>query len=163
LQTAAVLTLVLGAALWDWRLRKIPNWLCLGGFFAGLVLNDWRVALGGAGLALAIYLPLFVLRATGGGDVKLMVALGALLGVEQWFRVFLISAVLGGVVALGIVVRERAGRETLQRIGFVWSSLLRGGRPYEERPELDVQSGRGRMLPRGVVVAAATLVWLAWR
>ena len=34
----------------------------------------------GAGLALLIYVPLFALRAMGGGDVKLMAAVGAIVG-----------------------------------------------------------------------------------
>ncbi|MCX6613354.1 MAG: A24 family peptidase [Acidobacteria bacterium] len=158
-----ILLLCFGAGLWDWRERRIPNWLCLGGAVAGFLLNDWRFAAGGLGLALAIHLPLFALRATGGGDVKLMAALGALMGVEQWLRLFLISAILGGVVALGLVVLRGAAGETLKSTWFVLTSLGRGVAPYEAKPELDVTTGLGRTLPRGVVVAAAVLVWIAWR
>ena len=158
-----VVLVSLGAAIWDWRVRRIPNWLCVSGLVAGFLLNDWRFALGGLGLALAIHLPLFAMRATGGGDVKLMAALGALLGVEQWLRVFLISAVLGGVVALGLVVWRGALAETLRRVWFVIQSLGRGVAPYREKAELDVTSGQGRTLPRGVVVAMAVMVWLLVR
>lgn len=158
-----VLLVSLGAAIWDWRVRRIPNWLCVSGLVAGFLLNDWRFALGGLGLALAIHLPLFAMRATGGGDVKLMAALGALLGVEQWLRVFLISAVLGGVVALGLVVWRGVLAETLRRVWFVIQSLGRGVAPYREKAELDVTSGQGRTLPRGVVVAMAVVVWLLVR
>jgi prepilin peptidase CpaA len=157
-----VLLVSLGAGLWDWQVRRIPNWLSLAGIVAGFLLNDWRFALGGLGLALAIHLPLFALRATGGGDVKLMAALGALLGFEQWLRVFLISAVLGGVVALGLVLWRGVAGETMKRVWFVLRSLGRGVAPYREKAELDVSSGLGRSLPRGVVVAMAVLVWLAY-
>jgi prepilin peptidase CpaA len=157
-----VLLVSLGAGLWDWQVRKIPNWLSLAGIVAGFLLNDWRFALGGLGLALAIHLPLFALRATGGGDVKLMAALGALLGFEQWLRVFLISAVLGGVVALALVLWRGVAGETMKRVWFVLRSLGRGVAPYREKAELDVSSGLGRSLPRGVVVAMAVVVWLAY-
>ncbi|MBM3761639.1 MAG: prepilin peptidase [Acidobacteria bacterium] len=160
--TACVLLLSLGAAIWDWRVRRIPNWLCLSGLLAGFVLNDWRFALGGVGLALAIHLPLFALRATGGGDVKLMAALGALLGVDVWLRVFLISAILGGVIALGMVFWRGALRETFKRLWMILRSLGRGVAPYRERPELDVTTGLGNTLPRGVVVAIAVVVWLGY-
>jgi prepilin peptidase CpaA len=160
MRDALVLLLCLGAAAWDWRLRRIPNWLCLGGLLAGFLVNDTRMALAGAGLALAIHLPLFALRATGGGDVKLMAALGALLGWESWLRVFLINAVLGGVVALALVLWRRAGRETAKRVWSVLRSLGRGEAPYLTQPELDVTSGLGRTLPRGVVVALAVLLWI---
>jgi prepilin peptidase CpaA len=162
LRLSAILLLCFGAGLWDWRERRIPNWLCLGGALAGFLLNDLRFAAGGLGLALAIHLPLFALRATGGGDVKLMAALGALMGVEQWLRLFLISAILGGVVALGLVLMRGALAETLKRTWFVVSSLGRGVAPYQGKPELDVSSGLGRTMPRGVVVAMAVLVWMVF-
>ncbi len=128
---------------------------------AGFLLNDWWYALAGMGLALVIHLPLFALRATGGGDVKLMAALGALMGVDQWLRMFLISAILGGVVALVLVLMRGALGETLKRTWFVVKSLGRGVAPYAAKPELDVTTGLGQTLPRGVVVAMAVVVWLA--
>ncbi len=160
LRIGAILLLSFGAGLWDWRERRIPNWLCLGGAMAGFLLNDWPFAAAGLGLALAIHLPLFVLRATGGGDVKLMAALGALMGIDQWLRMFLISSILGGVVALGLVLIRGALGETLKRSWFVVTSLGRGIAPYIAKPELDVTTGLGRTLPRGVVVAIAVVLWL---
>jgi prepilin peptidase CpaA len=160
LRMGSILLLSFGAGLWDWRERRIPNWLCLGGAIVGFLLNDFWFAAAGLGLALAIHLPLFALRATGGGDVKLMAALGALMGVEQWLRLFLISAILGGVVALGLVLMRGALGETLKRTWFVVKSLGRWVAPYQAKPELDVSSGLGRTMPRGVVVAMAVVVWL---
>jgi len=157
-----ILLLAFGAGLWDWRERRIPNWLCVAGAVAGFVLNDWRFALAGIALALVIHLPLFALRATGGGDVKLMAAMGALMGMEQWLRMFVISAVLGGVVALGMVLLRGAFGETMRRVWFVLKSLGRGRAPYREKAELDVGSGLGQTMPRGVVVAMAVVVWMLW-
>lgn len=151
-----------GAGWLDWRERRIPNWLCLCGLIAALILNEIPFAIKGLGLALAIHLPLYALRATGGGDVKLMAALGALMGVDDWLRLFIISAVLGGVVALGFVLSRGVVGETMKRVGFVLSSLFRGKAPYKSRPELDVRSGLGRTLPRGVVVAMAVVGWAVW-
>jgi prepilin peptidase CpaA len=160
LKVSAILLLALGAGLWDWRERRIPNWLCLAGAVAGFLLNDFWVAVAGMGLALVIHLPLFALRATGGGDVKLMAALGALMGFDQWLRMFLISAVLGGIVALGLVLMRGVLGETLQRVWLILSSLGRGVAPYQEKAELDLTTGLGRTLPRGVVVAMAVVAWI---
>lgn len=157
-----MLLLAMSAGLWDWKVRRIPNWLCLGGLAAGFVLNDFWFALAGMGLGLAIHLPLFALRATGGGDVKLMAALGALLGWELWLRIFLINAVLGGVVALGLVLARGVLGDTFGRMWFVLRSLGRGKAPYQDRAELDVGSGLGRTLPRAVVVAMAVVGWVLW-
>ncbi|MEO5952330.1 MAG: A24 family peptidase [Chloroflexia bacterium] len=154
------LLLSLGAGMWDWKVRRIPNWLCLTGIIAGFVLNSFWFALAGFGLALAIHLPLFALRAIGGGDVKLFAALGALLGVAAWLKVFFISAILGGVVAIVLVVVRGMGKETFSRMAHVMRSLASGKAPYEEKPELDVSSGLGKALPRGVVAALAVVIWM---
>jgi len=157
-----ILLLSLGAGIWDWKVRRIPNWLCLSGAVAGFLLNDFRFAIAGFGLALAIHLPLYALRAIGGGDVKLMAALGALLGYQAWLKVFIINALLGGVVAIAVVVIRGLGVETFKRIWFVMKSLGRGQAPYQANAELDVTSGLGRSLPRGVIIAVAVAIWAVW-
>ena len=87
------------------------------------------------------------------------------MGWESWLRVFLLNAVLGGVIALALVLWRGAGRETARRVWSVLRSLGRGQAPYLAQPELDVTTGLGRTLPRGVVVALAVLVWKfsGWR
>ena len=103
--------LVLVAAVFDVRLKRIPNWLCATGLVLGLVLNfrfmqfaGLRQAGLGAALALAVYFPLFALRAMGGGDVKLMAAIGALAGPSNWFITFVLTALFGGVCAISLLV-----------------------------------------------------------
>src|ERR1700689_3105297 len=74
----------------DWNSRRIPNWLTLPSFGVALIASGatmgWqgiKTALAGAGLVLALLLPLVLLRALGAGDWKLMGALGAALGPKQ--------------------------------------------------------------------------------
>src|SRR5205085_10518848 len=88
---AVVAMLVLTAAMYDVRYRRIPNWLVAIGLVAGVLMasvffrgDGLRTAFLGAALAFAIYLPLFALRATGAGDLKLMVAVGAFTGPSNW-------------------------------------------------------------------------------
>ena len=79
-----VLILVLVAGAVDFRSRRIPNWLSLTALALGILWSfidrgwegaSWAVA--GAGIALLVYVPLFLLRAIGAGDGKLMAADGA--------------------------------------------------------------------------------------
>ena len=72
-------------AYWDVRYRRIPNWATLPGVALGLGLNGLFLGWQGmkeSGLGLLVgfgaLVVLFVLGWMGGGDVKLMAAVGAL-------------------------------------------------------------------------------------
>jgi prepilin peptidase CpaA len=109
---------LLGVLAWasaaDLRDRRIPNRLTFPAIAVGLVLS---AALGGAdglldsakgtGIGLAILLPLFALRWMGAGDVKLLMAVGALKGPEFVFFACLWSGVFGGIFALFGLLRSR--------------------------------------------------------
>ena len=98
---ALFLSVAIVAAIYDWRFRRIPNWLCLAGLIAGFCAQTYlRGAAGllaaaeGFGLALLIYMPLYLLRGMGAGDVKLMAALGSIAGPLDWLIFFMITAVV---------------------------------------------------------------------
>ena len=158
---------VMIAAVTDLRSRDIPNWLTLSAIGCGLafhpVLAGWaglKLAVGGLGLAALIFVPLFVLRWLGGGDVKLMGAVGALAGPANLLTVFLLDALLAGAAALVVVLlRGRLGR-TLRNIGRALRSLVRGRSPARESPELEAGHAASLGLPRAVTIMAAVLLVL---
>lgn len=85
---------------------KIYNWLTLPALALGLVASFWlsgpaglATAALGAGAGLALYGALFAVRVLGGGDVKLLMALGAFGGPKYAIEVALVSILLGGVMA----------------------------------------------------------------
>jgi prepilin peptidase CpaA len=168
LAQAAVLGLVtLAAAVYDWRERRIPNWLCLVCLGAAFVFNlfqaDWRSGLMGFALALLIHVPLYLLRATGGGDLKLMAALGALLGPDAWLELFVISSLLGGVLAIAVILSRGVAGQVMRRMGKAIGELVRGRAPFGAAPELDIAHPQALTFPRGVVIALAAGLWIAWR
>ena len=82
-----LLTVAIIGGWMDLRTRRIPNWLNLSGVILGIGLNalfshekGFKLAITGLGLALLIYVPLYLIRAMGAGDVKFMAAIGALVG-----------------------------------------------------------------------------------
>lgn len=111
--------LILGliAAAWDWRTRTIPNWLTIPVLLAGLALNRLD-GLYGAGAALLVQVPFFVIGMIGGGDVKLMAAAGALLGWREFFVLFLIVSLLQGLGALVLLAIHRGKVDSLPRGPF---------------------------------------------
>ncbi|MEX0819214.1 MAG: prepilin peptidase [Pirellulaceae bacterium] len=104
--------LLLIAAVWDLRTREIPDWVsvaialvAMAAAMFGLVgIRWWMVATGGL-LGLAIGYTLFRFAKFGGGDAKLIVAIGALLGPVGLLIVLFWMALAGGVLALLAMVR----------------------------------------------------------
>jgi prepilin peptidase CpaA len=164
-----LLTLVLCAALFDARYRRIPNWLTASGVLIGVALNSFLspgpagfwFAVKGLLLGFGVYLGLHLLRAMGAGDVKLMAAVGSITGASDWFGIFLITAVVGGFLSIVVSIAKRRLGKTLFNVGFILSEM-RSLRPaYLKNEELDVKSDKALRLPHGVVIAVGTLVFLA--
>jgi prepilin peptidase CpaA len=164
-----LLALLIGAAVYDIRYRRIPNWLTLAGVLLGFAINfgigppegGVLFALEGFALAFGLYMFLYVLRAMGAGDVKLMAAVGALVGWERWFGIFLVTAIVGGVMAVALVVIRGRLKRTIFNVGFILSEIKHGRPAYVGKEELDVRSGKGASLPHGAVIAIGTIFFLA--
>ena len=102
------------AALVDSARRKIPNAISLGTAATGVVLAATGLSgisltssLVGFFLGFMLMLPGHVLGATGAGDVKLFAAAGAVVGAGQIVPAFLLTAIVGGLLAVGIAVVAR--------------------------------------------------------
>jgi prepilin peptidase CpaA len=103
------------AAAIDVRIRRVPNVLTGGIALVGLGLAAMglgrvgiSLALAGCLVGLALMLPGYLIGAMGGGDVKLLAAVGTLLGPGATLRAFVASAIAGGLIA--IFVAWRRGR-----------------------------------------------------
>jgi prepilin peptidase CpaA len=164
-----LLSLLVGAAVYDVRYRRIPNWLTVSGVLSGIAMNSFlyegwpglRLSLGGFAVAFGVYVALYALRAMGAGDVKLMAAVGALVGWRNWFGIFVCSALVGGVMAMILMIRIGRVKKTLWNVAFIFSQMKRGQPAYVEREELDVRSPKAVGLPHGAVIAVGTLFFLA--
>jgi prepilin peptidase CpaA len=107
-EAIGVLALMAVAVALDVKHRTIPNWLTVSGALGGMLYHLLRqgplvgLAFSSEGLLLGISLlcPPFVLGKSGGGDVKLLGAMGAWLGPGSILACFLYSALAGGVMAL---------------------------------------------------------------
>jgi len=166
---AILLALVAGAAAYDIPYRRIPNWLTATGVLSGVGMNmflyqGWpglRTSLGGFALGFAAYFVLYVMRAMGAGDVKLMAAVGAMVGWQDWMGIFILTALIGGFASLVVITLRGRVKRTLWNVGFVLNEMKSGRAAYLANDELDVRSSKSAGLPHGAVIAAATLVFVA--
>jgi prepilin peptidase CpaA len=121
---AVLSTGLLVATVVDLRTRRIPNLLTGSMALAGLGLAalGWGsisigAALLGCIVGLVLMLPGHALGATGAGDVKLMAAVGSLLGPLAVVNAVLFTAIAGGVLAVAVALQRRRLALTLAGTG----------------------------------------------
>ena len=155
---ALVLTLGLTVAVvTDVRTRRIPNWLTgsiagagFGLAVGGGVVTPMQAALGLL-TGLLLMMPGHLIGATGAGDVKLMAAVGTLLGPDLTFRAFLYSAVAGGVFAVAVATRRGILATTLQDASRLVTS------PAVVREAIE-SPARANRFAYGPAIATGTLI-----
>jgi prepilin peptidase CpaA len=164
--TTIALVLVAGSAAWsDLRTRRIPNTVTVGGLLLALGLRaaaGWAPLLDGlegAGLALLLTVPFFVLGALGGGDTKLLAAIGAFMGPAKFVGCMLLIALLGGAIALGDAVRRGVLIPVMLNCVTIlrqWGTLGRSGQART------IATPDALTIPYGVAIAAGAVVWWFW-
>jgi len=149
----------LGAAI-DLRSRRVPNWLTLGIAVVGLTLAAARLsglslpaAFAGLALGLAVMLPGHLIGATGAGDVKLLAALGTMLGPKATVLAFIYAAIAGGGLAVLVALQRRTLEVTMARTAMLVRS--RGANVAEiEQASSDNRFAYAPAIAIGAVVAA---------
>ncbi len=160
---ATILTVwLLALCAEDVRRRRLPNALTLGGALVALVWRAGRGAPafaggleGGALCALLLLFPFF-LHAAGGGDVKMLFAVGAALGRERALGVLFWVSLSGLALALLFLLFGRVDRSRLAhyaRCVFDWRYDRAAG-----RAALPPKSSEKARVPFGLAIAAGT--WL---
>lgn len=118
LLSVSLALLVLAAAGWDLAERRIPNRLLLAGLVWAVLLQALRgpvylaAPLAGLMTGFLVFLPLYMMRAMGAGDVKLMAVVGAFAGPVLTLYMALAAAMAGGLLALGYLVAPGTTRKS---------------------------------------------------
>lgn len=124
-----LLATVVYAAWSDVRTGTVPNWLTYGGaivfILAHLAASEPRwVGLSGAATGFSLWMLLYVAAGVGGGDVKLMTAVGAAMGIGGLLIVSLYAICLAFLMALVWVIASGLSRHYGRRLARgAWISL----------------------------------------
>jgi prepilin peptidase CpaA len=168
---AVVVSFAMTAAAGDARWRKIPRFLTTAGILAGLLFHVvhgtamngflrggiWE--LGSSAVAcfigFAVGLTFFQLGAIGGGDVKLIMALGAMLGFSRWLFAMEVAIFVAAAIALVQALRRGLLKQTLANVAdtFRWV-LSKGLKPH---PLINVSNAAMLRAPFGIAAALGTL------
>lgn len=150
------------AAISDIRSHRIPNWLTLSTIGAGIVfhtyMKGWQgflFCLEGIFLGFAFLLIFYFMGGTGAGDVKLMGAVGGILGPKGVFIAFLFVAVLGGIYSIVLLIFHEGLRNMVKRYGNMLKAFIFANSMIYIPPE---NKGEKPVLCYGVVIALGTLL-----
>lgn len=152
---------------YDCRFRRLPNILTVSAIVIALA---WRLLFGGlpsfcGGLAGGVFSGLFLLlpfylRAAGGGDVKMLAAVGCVLGFSRVALFLLATSVAGIVLAVVMLIAGFANGARLKHIFrciFDWRYDRKQG-----RESLPPKSDERSRIPFGVAIAVGVWGALLW-
>ena len=155
---AVVLVTAIGT---DVRSSRIPNWLTFSAMGFALVVHPWLgglqeaiFSLAGLGAGLGLFLILYVSGSIGAGDVKLMAAVGAIVGPYGALLSGLLAMMVGGLYALGAMCYQWGFATTGRKLATAaQGALLTGGKAWTEELTLPFR------LRYGLAVAGGTLLF----
>jgi len=163
--TIAAATCATIGAVSDVKTKRIPNWLTYGSLICGLALRasfaGWHglaQGVGGVLLGGGIFFLLFLVRGMGAGDVKLMAAVSAWVGMHRALSVLLATSVAGGILAIYYIVFYRRIGSTLRNVGELLRFHLTSG--FQAHPELNAQDPSSIQVPYGLAIAMGTFYLL---
>ena len=141
---AAVVCACCGA-ICDYRTRRIPNWLTGSSILLGLVLHlalgGWRsttsavlAGLAGGGAFLLFYLA----GGMGGGDVKLITAVGSCAGLSHVAAILITTAIVGGIFALALALVAGRLKQTVLNVAKLLSH--HGSAGLQPHSDINIQN-----------------------
>lgn len=155
--------LVLLAIYSDLRWRKIPNCLTLPAIALGFLLNflgnSWNglvFAFFGLLVGMGLLMLPYLFGGMGGGDVKFLGALGAMLGSYAVLNVFLYTTLVGGVIAIVVAIANKSFVEMLKKVWlllkciFLFRAPLAGAGLFK----------KSLAIPYGLAIGTGTFIYL---
>jgi prepilin peptidase CpaA len=172
---AVLLAGLISAAVFDHRRRRIPNALTVTLLCAGVAWNavaavgagifddsfaggiGLRGALFGALTGFGVFFPFYLFRIFGAGDVKLMTAVGAWLGVWPVLTTTLLVLISGGVLAAARLFDARRRANVIVNLQSIAIQGLAGG--GSGTPLFDPKKDTADRMPYAWAILAGTVVY----
>ncbi len=169
------LFLILAAVIDGFEL-KVPNWLTfpmiITGWAYSLSAASWAgesmwAGLGwsmvGTAVGLALLLPLYAIGGMGAGDVKLMAGVGAWVHATHTFYAFCATAIVGAVLAVGMVVVQRAWRKHANQFMTILNEIMTIRDPNQLSEIAANRKSSMLLLPYGIPIAIGSIAYFSWK
>jgi prepilin peptidase CpaA len=161
-------TLVVAAVI-DGKQLKVPNWLTFpmiaSGWAVNTLLFGWEglgASLLGTVVGLALLLPAYAIGGMGAGDVKLLAGVGAWVGSSVTFYAFCLSAIVGAVIAVAMVLCRRSWTKHKNQFLLIMNEIATVGNPTELATIAAERKSSMLLLPYGIPIAIGTILYFFW-
>lgn len=163
----ALLLCLTVSTITDLSSRQIPNFITFGlilvAFVSHFILSGWTglfFSFKGLTCGLTLLLIPYLLGGMGAGDVKLLAAVGAVLGATHIFYTFIIITLTGGCVAIIMLLVRKDFLPAMKRIGQALIALIGGVGATALRIAPTTLKQQG--IPYASVITASTLIYITY-
>ncbi len=161
-----VSVILIVAAYIDGKELRVPNWITFPMVASGLIFNAVSGGWGGLGSALIgmtvglmCLLPLYSVGGMGAGDVKLMAGIGAWLGGWVTFYAFLVSTVVGGIMAIVMALRSGKLRKHYENFFMILFEFKQVKDPRELTKIAAERKSSMLLLPYGIPICIGSIAY----
>jgi prepilin peptidase CpaA len=148
-------------AVYDVRSRRIPNFITLPAIVSGLLLHAvcggwWQLVTAAAGglICGVVFFAFYLAGGMGAGDVKLITAAGCIAGLPLIGHLLILTALAGGVMAIGLALYRRQLVETCRNMhALVVHHQIMGLTPH---PQFNIGNDRALRLPYALAIATGS-------
>ncbi|MCS7303841.1 MAG: A24 family peptidase [Thermoguttaceae bacterium] len=160
--------LVIAAIIDGWKFR-VPNWLTfpliLSGWGCSWAIFGWPglwASLQGTAVGLGLLLPAYAIGGMGAGDVKLLAGVGAWLGMRDTLWAFVVSAIVGAVLAVGMALYRGNWRHHQQQLVEILREIMIIRNPEELAARAAERKPQMLLLPYGIPIALGTIGYFVY-
>ena len=168
--TVWVVTVVLiVAAVIDGFELKVPNWVTFPFIVSGWLYSTlafgweglgWSVL--GMAIGLGLLLPAYAIGGMGAGDVKLLAGVGAWVYGTHTVYAFAVSAIIGAVLAVAMVLVRRAWKKHSAQFMVILNEILVIRNPEQLAAIAAQRKPTMLLLPYGIPIAIGTIGYFVW-
>ncbi len=113
-------------------------------------------------VGLALLLPLYAIGGMGAGDVKLLAGVGAWMGASHTLYAFCVTAIVGAVLAVAMVVFRRAWKKHASQLWMIVGEILTIRDPNQLSTIAAQRKSSMLLLPYGIPIAIGSIAYFAW-